>query len=125
MTSDTLTETEATAKADIFEILSHAPGEVRGVQEALREGRIEGLYYEGDCCCLVGTIAKLRRRDCDGLPGISLDGNRPAEAWFEYIHTTHTPENNERARMTDGWLTEWLGMYGEPETPVQPPENRT
>ena len=109
----TLTETEAAAKADIFEILSHAPGEVRGVQEALREGRIEGLFYEGDCCCLVGTIAKLRRRNVDELPGIPLDGLRPAEAWFEYIHRGYTPEKSQRARMTDGWLTEWLMMYGE------------
>ncbi len=108
-----LTETEAAAKADIFEILSHAPGEVRGVQEALREGRINGSFYIGECCCLIGTIAKLQHRDIRETFPTVLHNYSPAEKWFMPILPGKNPRNSKRARITDEWLTEWLTMYGE------------
>lgn len=111
--TETLTETEVTARADIFEILSYAPGEVEGVRQALWEGRIDGQLYEGECCCLVGTIAVLRKCNLWKMAGVRRYVDSPGQQWFFEIMPGHTPENNERARITDGWLTEWLEMYGE------------
>jgi uncharacterized protein YjbI with pentapeptide repeats len=47
-------------RADFFAILNTATAEIPFFREALLAGRINGITYEGDCACLVGTLAKAR-----------------------------------------------------------------
>jgi hypothetical protein len=95
-------------KADIYEVLKTSPAEVDGLLAALREGRIDGSAYQGDCACLVGTLANVRGCPYNGIPGLGPDAGRPAEVWFMAIRPGHTPENNQVAAITERWIAEWL-----------------
>src|SRR5690606_8291282 len=76
------------------EILSRAPDEVPGLLAALRDGRVDGSVYTGECACLVGTSANLRGVEVDELAGIKPDSTRPAERWFMRISRGDTPLTN-------------------------------
>ena len=91
-------------KEDFFQVLATAKDEVSGLLQALREGRIDGSYYEGECCCLVGTVAKIRGCDYRSLsPRVS----RPAERWFFGISSGDTPENHPVSKITESWILEF------------------
>ena len=77
---------------------------------ALRAGKIDGSQYSGECACLVGTIAKVRKCDAYSLPGIRPDGSRPSERWFLAIRPGDTPENNPAVKITEGWIEEFQGL---------------
>ena len=98
-------------KADIYLILDAAPIEVPGLLDTLRQGKIEGTAYEGDCACLVGTIANLRSVPYDTMPLIAPDRRRPAERWFLAINAGETPKNNPIAKITEGWILEWIASH--------------
>lgn len=93
---------------DIYEVLSHAPAEVPGLLAAIREGRIDGPAYEGECACLVGTIANVRGCTYGRLDGIVPDSSRPAQRWFLAIRRGDTPERSHVAAITARWIEEWL-----------------
>jgi uncharacterized protein YjbI with pentapeptide repeats len=44
------------AKQNILYILSWLKPEVQNLKNKLIEGKINGQVYEGDCCCLIGSI---------------------------------------------------------------------
>ena len=92
-------------------ILDAAPIEVPGLLEALRQGKIEGTAYEGDCVCLVGTIASLRSVPYDAMPLIPSDPSRPAERWLLAVNAGDTPKNIPIAKITEGWILEWIASY--------------
>ena len=97
-------------RLDYYSVLDQAPAEAQGLREALTEGRVDGSVYEGECACLVGTIANVR--GCDiGKLGIPPNADRPAESWFIPIRKGDTPEGkNEgafRSRLAVQWLDEW------------------
>ena len=100
------------ARDDVWSILDENPAEVPGLLAAVREGRINGRVYEGDCACLVGTIANERRKisggDVDVFRDFRTDGSRPAERWFLAIHKGCTPESWPISRITEGWIVEWM-----------------
>jgi len=81
-------------EADLFEILNAAPNEVAGLLVALRQGRIDGAAHEGECSCLVGTIANL----CNWYY---------AEIWFLAIKKGDTPETSQVAKITEEWILRW------------------
>jgi hypothetical protein len=93
---------------DLYEILNAAPGEALGLLSALRAGKVDGSTYSGECACLVGTIANVRKCTINELPGITPNSDRPAEIWFYAIRPGHTPANNEVSRVTDGWVVAWI-----------------
>jgi uncharacterized protein YjbI with pentapeptide repeats len=95
---------------DFFEILLNAKKEVPGLKQALIDGKINGTTYSGECACLVGTIANVRGCQYKKLEGISPDSSRPAEAWFLNITKGTTPENSEVAKITLGWIDEFLTL---------------
>jgi hypothetical protein len=95
-------------KQDFFAVLDNAPAEVKGLEVALQEGRINGSAYEGECACLVGTIAKVRGVKYDLLPGITPDSNRPAEEWFIPISQGDVPDPESlkpHIQAPDGWVS--------------------
>ena len=105
---------------DIWEILDHAQAEAAGVLLAIQEGRISGSYYEGECACLVGTIANLRGLpNCeDGrawftskrmhMDGIGHDLGRPAERFFMLIGKGDTPANSAQSRFAEWAVKTWI-----------------
>ena len=92
---------------DVRALLDAAPAEVPALMEALRGGRFDGTLYEGDCACLVGTLANARHKDYRDLKGLRPDASRPAERWALAIGQGDTPETNQVAAITAGWIEEW------------------
>src|SRR3990167_6550450 len=93
---------------DLWAVLSASPSEVDGLRAAIAEGRISGSSYEGDCACLVGTIAKVCHKKYDELPNLKPNSNRPAERFFLAIKVGDTPETNQFSRLPlelgEAWL---------------------
>ena len=94
-------------KRDFYKILRYATAEISGLRAALMEGKIDGVTYEGECACLVGTIANTRKCAYGAMPGILPNGGRPAERWFLAIRPGITPENNAVAALTLQWIDEF------------------
>jgi len=92
---------------DFWAVLSAVPNEVAGLRLALVEGRIDGSQYQGECACLVGTVAKVRGCAYDAMPELQPNGMRASERWFLAILQGHTPANNPIAKITLEWLDEW------------------
>ena len=100
-------------KADLWMILTQNPAEVGGLVKALEEGRVDGSTYNGECACLVGTIANVR-----GVPfdqsGLKGDSSRPAEQWFLMIRKGDKPTDDTgggfAAKQALEWIAEWQGL---------------
>ena len=113
-------EFQAAAKADIFAVLNTAPNEVPALLAALKEGRIDGSVYSGECCCLVGTLARARGVLSENLPcrfdvglsqGLAWSESAPAERWFVTIEEGDKPENDSRVALTVEWVEEWMVQH--------------
>ena len=92
-------------KHDVWGVLTYAKSEVPDLIKAIKEGRIDGSQYEGECCCLCGTLEK-------GLPAKMdiRDANSPAEQWFSMIKNGDTPENNFASEKALEWVQEWSDL---------------
>jgi len=95
-------------KHDLWSILLPAQAEIDGLVNALNEGRVDGSTYQGECACLVGTIANVRGVMYDQLVTVKPDAERPAERWFLGIREGDTPENSAIAKLTMEWIEEFL-----------------
>jgi len=94
---------------DIWAVLSSAPAEVPGLIAALKDGRVDGLTYTGECACLVGTLANVRHTDEFGIESLSPNSLRPAERFFMGINKGDKPENNQFSALALQWCEEWYG----------------
>jgi hypothetical protein len=101
------------AKDDFFKVLDATPTEVPALLETLRSGRVDGSTYEGECACLVGTIAKARGVNPRSIPNLVPDSNRPAERLFLAIRRGDTPENHPIAKIVEDWIGEWMAKHAE------------
>ena len=99
---------EGDAKQDFLSIISDARDEIAGLIAALRDGRINGSVYSGDCACLVGTIANLRGVDVRTL---HCDSSRPAEKWFLMISEGDKPGYSSPGGYASGKALEWAEEY--------------
>jgi hypothetical protein len=98
-------------KADFFDVLLRAPREIAGLREALIAGRVDGSTYEGECACLVGTIANVRGASYDSLGnGISPNAGRPIEQWFMSIRKGDTPETNQCSKLAVEWIDDFVSL---------------
>src|SRR5450830_1916343 len=93
---------------DIWAVLSSAPAEVPALIDALKTGRVDGSTYEGDCSCLVGTIARTRGVSISTLESLKPNSSRPAELFFMGIRTGDTPETSQFSKLALEWSEEWL-----------------
>ena len=96
-----------TIRVDLFDVLLRAPHEVSGLIQALRDGKVDGGIYEGDCACLVGTIANLQHCKYNEVPNLNINSNRPAERWFLGIRRGDTPDNSNLVKITIEWIEEF------------------
>jgi hypothetical protein len=92
---------------DIWAVLCAQPLEVSGLRQALVDGKINGSSYEGECACLVGTIAKVAKKKYDCLPVLKPNQRRPAEIFFMLINIGDVPEKSKWAKMAIGWIDQW------------------
>jgi uncharacterized protein YjbI with pentapeptide repeats len=98
-------------KADVFDILLRAPKEVAALRAALIAGKVDGSVYEGECACLVGTIANARGANYQELgAGITPDSGRPAESFFFAIKRGDTPETNSASKLAVEWIDEFTAL---------------
>jgi hypothetical protein len=97
-------------KADLWELLLHAQPEIPALRQAIMDGKVNGSVYEGECACLCGTIANVRKCDYRQLEGIKPDSSRPIESLFTNVREGDTPENNQIAKYVVGWIDELLAL---------------
>jgi hypothetical protein len=93
---------------DLWAVLSAAPKEAQAVRAALAEGRVNGSVYQGECACLVGTIANARHCGHTEIPNLKPNPRRPAEQWFMQIKPGDTPDKSAAAKRAVEWIDQWL-----------------
>ena len=100
-------------KEDFFKVLAAAKGEALGLYDALMRGLVDGTQYEGECACLVGTVANIRHENYQKLSiDLRPDSSRPAEKWFLAIQKGDLPQNNPVSAITAEWMREWMDKEG-------------
>ncbi len=85
------------ASRDMLFIFQSLKGELPFLREKLIKGEVNGRVYEGDCACLVGTLANADgglEKVCETIPYYDKGTHNPAEAWFLNISKGDTPEDN-------------------------------
>jgi hypothetical protein len=95
---------------DFFSVLNATPGEVDGLRATLFSGKVNGSTYEGECACLVGTIAHVRGCNYEHIDGLKPNSTRPIERFFLAIRPGYTPENHQVAKVVAGWIDEWRAL---------------
>jgi hypothetical protein len=98
----------APIRDDLWAVLSASPAEAPGLLTAIREGRIDGSTYEGECACLVGTIEHVAGAPHNTLPLLKANSSRPAEMFFLSINRGDTPETNQFSQLAAAWIEDWV-----------------
>jgi hypothetical protein len=86
---------------DILFILGSLKAEVPALRQSLIDGKVDGSQYEGECACLIGTLANADgglEKVCSAIPFYEKGTHNYGEMWFLNIHEGDTPETNEFAR---------------------------
>jgi len=85
----------------------------------LLAGKINGSTYDGECCCLSGTVVNGARinngpQEADRVNCIMSvrDSGRPIERFFLGISIGDTPENNQAAKLVFEWIGEFERLIG-------------
>lgn len=92
-------------KADLWMILSMARHEVPALIHALRDGKVDGSTYKGECACLVGT---LENAGAENLPHVA---SSPAETWFTAIRKGNKPGDDSTGGFASQKALEWTLEY--------------
>lgn len=102
-----------TIRDDFFSVLEVAQNEALGLYDALMRGNIDGFQYQGECACLVGTIANLRHESYRALKiSVKPDLDRASERWFLAINKGDFPQNNPVSDITAEWMRAWFDGKG-------------
>ena len=100
-------------KADMWLTLSQNKSEVVGLIKALKEGRVDGSQYEGECACLVGTLANVKHVS---HTTIEHNSDNPAERWFLMIKKGDKPGDATgggfAAQKALEWAEEFCAVHG-------------
>ena len=92
-------------KHDIWSVCAYAVTEVPNLIKAIKNGKIDGSQYEGECCCLCGTLEKGLKSQID-----IRDANSPAEQWFSMIKKGDTPADNHASKLALEWIEEFYAL---------------
>jgi hypothetical protein len=84
---------------DIIFIFEHLKSELPYFKEQLLSGKVDGSQYEGECACLVGTLAHGKDVDkvCESIPFYEKGTHNMGETWFLNITKGDTPDKNQFA----------------------------
>jgi len=93
-------------KSDIWRVLMYTKKEVAGLKKAMIEGKINGSVYSGDCCCLKGTLAKVKGCTISEA-GLFERSSELCEQWFMQFKEGQTPKNYSPMKMTLEWIEEF------------------
>ena len=86
-------------------ILAMGHHEVSALISALKDGRVDGSTYSGDCACLVGTLENA------GATNIPHEASSPAELWFSPIRKGVKPGDEGEGGFRSAKALEWAEEY--------------
>jgi Pentapeptide repeats (8 copies) len=93
---------------DLWAVLSASPREVEFLRDALIAGKVDGSTYDGECACLIGTIAHGAGLPYNSLPVLKPNSYRPIERFFTGINKGDTPETSQVSKLALEWTDQWL-----------------
>ena len=82
---------------DMLFIFQSLPSELPFLREKLVKGEVDGTQYEGDCACLIGTLANADggiKKVCEIIPYYDKGLHNFGEQWFWNIRLGDTPDNS-------------------------------
>ena len=83
---------------DILSIFNYLKKEVSFLKDMLVKGKVDGTQYEGECACLIGTLANGDggvAKVCETIPFYEKGTHNFGEMFFLNIKKGDTPENNQ------------------------------
>jgi hypothetical protein len=95
-------------KADMWMTLAQNRSEVPFLIEALKNGKVDGSQYTGECACLVGTLANAKNADPYAL---EHNSSNPAEIWFAMISEGDKPGNDTGGGFAAQKALEWAEEF--------------
>lgn len=101
-------------KHDVDRVLREATQHSEGLEEllylaaAIEDGRIVGTVYQGECCCLVGTLAKSMGVGHTKILGLTPDVFSYAEVFFMGIKKGDTPATSQISSIASEWVGEFI-----------------
>jgi hypothetical protein len=94
-------------KRDILFVLANVPrSEVEGLREKIIEGKINGSQYEGDCCCLIGSLGN--ENAISSIPYYDKGTHNMGEQLFLQIREGNTPDTNQFSKVALELCDEYL-----------------
>jgi hypothetical protein len=97
-------------KNDLFIVLLHSVNEIKYLKQNLINGEIDGSTYDGDCCCLSGTLCKNSNNEKLDLILSQRDSLRPIERFFLGIKIGDNPENSQFSKLALDWINEFENL---------------
>jgi len=97
-------------KNDLFIVLLHSINEIKYLKQNLINGEIDGSTYDGDCCCLSGTLCKNSNNEKLDLILSQRDSLRPIERFFLGIKIGDNPENSQFSKLALDWINEFENL---------------
>ena len=89
------------ASRDMLFIFRSLKKELPFLKEKLEKGEVDGTQYEGDCACLIGTLANADEsieKICESILYYDKGLHNPSENWFWQIKKGDTDKNNQFAK---------------------------
>ena len=92
---------------DILYVMNYLKNEVPHLKKKLLAGEVDGSQYDGDCACLVGSLANAEdknesetevRQFCSVIPFYELGTHNPGEQFYLNIKKGDTPKTNELSK---------------------------
>ena len=104
-------------KNDMFIVLLHGRSEIQFLKQNIIDGKINGSTYEGECCCLSGTLVNGARATNGPQEALKInsicsvrDSSRPIERFFLGIKTGDTPETSQFSKLALEWIEEFEAL---------------
>jgi hypothetical protein len=104
-------------RTDFLAAVLTLPCELGFLRDALKEGRVDGSCYSGECACLAGTLA--HAKGIKNYQGANIDdggvtfpvvASSPRERFFLGIKKGDTPETNPMSAVALEWTEEAIRM---------------
>ncbi len=101
------------AKEDFLREVLKMPGELEFLRDAIRNGKINGSVYDGECACLAGTLSKATGKSWsifkDDSP-IEIDASSTLARFFMGIAEGDTPETNPISAIALKWTNKAISI---------------